>query len=212
MGRYTAGRYVDYAGQQLAGDFIHVGDHQQKALRSGKGGGQRTALQRAVYGTGSAGLRLHFHNFYLLAEQVFLSICRPFVRHFRHYGRRRDGVNRSNVGKGVRCVRRSVVTIHGLHFSCHSVIPPLNFCILAGAVFAFDLLANQIKCIKDFTLSILSLSPACVNKKTRNFADCLQFHKETAAFSAVLPPILCHRASYPLSPRACRSISSTTMS
>ena len=51
MGRYTAGRYVDYAGQQLAGDFIHVGDHQQKALRSGKGGGQRTALQRAVYGT-----------------------------------------------------------------------------------------------------------------------------------------------------------------
>ena len=51
---YAASGYVDHAGQQLTGDFIHVGDHQQKALRSGEGRSQCTTLQRAVHGTGSA--------------------------------------------------------------------------------------------------------------------------------------------------------------
>ena len=118
VGSYAAGGYVDHAGQQLAGNFIHVGDHQQKALRSGKGGSQGTALQRAMYGTSRTGLGLHLNDLYLLAEQVLFSIGRPFVRHLCHYGRRRDGVNRSNVGKRVRGVRRSVVTSYntiGIH-------------------------------------------------------------------------------------------------
>ena len=101
VGSYAASGYVDHAGQQLTGDFIHVGDHQQKALRSGKGSGQSAALQRAVHRTRSAGLGLHFHNLYLLAKQVFLALGRPFVRHFRHDGRRRDGVNRSDIGKRI---------------------------------------------------------------------------------------------------------------
>ena len=37
-------------GRQLARDLVHVGDHQQQALRGGEGGGQRARLQRAVDG------------------------------------------------------------------------------------------------------------------------------------------------------------------
>ena len=66
------GGNVEHARQQLAGDLVHVGDHQQQALGCGVGGGQRAALKGAVYRAGGAGFRLHFRDLYLLAEQVQL--------------------------------------------------------------------------------------------------------------------------------------------
>ena len=47
------------AGQLLAGDLVHVGDHQQQALGGGVGGGQGAGGQRAVHRAGGAGLGLH---------------------------------------------------------------------------------------------------------------------------------------------------------
>ena len=41
--------------------------------------------------------------------------------------------------------------------------------------------------------------------------DCLQFHKEKSRFSSVFPSFPA-KSDYPLRPRACRSISSTTIS
>ena len=46
------GRHVEYTGQKLAGDLVHVGDHQQETLRCGVGGGQGSGLERTVNGTG----------------------------------------------------------------------------------------------------------------------------------------------------------------
>ena len=40
MVREGTGGYVEYSGKLLAGDLVHVGDHQQQALGSGEGGGQ----------------------------------------------------------------------------------------------------------------------------------------------------------------------------
>ena len=48
--------YVENGGQQFAGDFVHVGDHQQKSLRGGVGSRQRTGLERSVQGAGRAAL------------------------------------------------------------------------------------------------------------------------------------------------------------
>ena len=76
---------MDHARELLAGDFIHIRDHQQKTLRSGIGRRQRTGGQRAVNGTGGAGLRLHLHNLYLLAKQIDPAFCRPFIGQLRHY-------------------------------------------------------------------------------------------------------------------------------
>ena len=50
---------VEHGGQQLTGDLVHIGDHQQQTLGGGVGGGQSTGSQRAVDGTGGAGLGLH---------------------------------------------------------------------------------------------------------------------------------------------------------
>ena len=82
------GGNVEHARQQLAGDLIHVGDHQQQALGSGKGGGQRAALEGAVNRAGGAGFRLHFRDLYLLAEQVQPTVCSPVVCNLRHGGGR----------------------------------------------------------------------------------------------------------------------------
>ena len=54
--RNAAGGNMDNARQQLAGDFIHIGDHQQQSLRRRIGGGQRTGCQSAVHRAGRAAL------------------------------------------------------------------------------------------------------------------------------------------------------------
>ena len=56
--------------QQLAGDLIHIRDHQQKTLRSGISRRQSAGGQRAVNGAGSAGLGLHLHNLDAVAEDI----------------------------------------------------------------------------------------------------------------------------------------------
>ena len=122
----SPGGNVEHAGQQLAGDLIHVGDHQQQALGSGKGGGQRAALKGAVYRAGGAGFRLHFRDLYLLAEQVQPTVCSPVVCNLRHGGGRGDGIDRRYVGKCIRNVRSCGVTIDGQGF-CHIAFgPPID--------------------------------------------------------------------------------------
>ena len=65
---------MNNARQQLTSDLVHVGDHQEQTLGSGVSGGQGTSSQRAVYGTGSASLRLHLYQLYGLAEDVLLTL------------------------------------------------------------------------------------------------------------------------------------------
>ena len=50
------------AGQQLAGHFIHIGDHEQEALRGGEGSGKGARRQRAVDRTGHAAFALHLDH------------------------------------------------------------------------------------------------------------------------------------------------------
>jgi len=104
-------RYVEYAGQVFTGNLVHIGDHQQQTLGSSVGGSQRTCLQRAVYGTGSAGFRLHFLYQYCFAEDVFATCGSPFVYVFCHCRRRGDGVDGCHLGEHVRDVSSGFVTI-----------------------------------------------------------------------------------------------------
>ncbi|CCX37220.1 putative uncharacterized protein [Clostridium sp. CAG:1013] len=117
---------VDDAGQQLTGHLVHVGDHQQQALRSGVGGGESTGRQGAVHSASGASLGLHFGDPDFSAEQVLAACSGILVGLIRHHGRGRDGVDGSNVGKRIRYMRGGAVTIHGFHFSCHEVFPPFR--------------------------------------------------------------------------------------
>ena len=68
---------------------------------------------------GRACLGLHFSNTDLPAKQVLTSCGGILVRFVGHHGRRCDGVDGSNVGKRIRDMRRSVVTVSYTHLDVY---------------------------------------------------------------------------------------------
>ena len=112
-------RNIEHAGQLLSSDLVHVGDHQQQALRSGEGGGNSTCTQRAVDSTSGAGLGLHLNDLDLIAEDVLLAGCRPLVHRVSHRRRRGNGVDGSHVRVGIRYMGGSGIAIHSLLCSRH---------------------------------------------------------------------------------------------
>ena len=129
--RQRTGRNMEHAGEQLARNFVHIGNHQQETLRCREGRSQRPALQRSVHGTGCTGLGLHLNDFHGLAEDVFAALGRPFVHEFRHSRRRRDGVDRRDLREHVRHMSRRVVTITSDEFLfCHNLAKKVNICML----------------------------------------------------------------------------------
>ena len=119
VGGNGTGGDVEHAGQLLGCDLVHVGDHQQQALRGGVRGGQGAGAQRTVYGTGRAGFGLHFNHLHLGAEDILLAVGTPLVDKVSHGRGRGDGVDGGYLGKRIAHMRGSVVAIHGFHFSYH---------------------------------------------------------------------------------------------
>ena len=112
-------RNIEHAGQLLSSDLVHVGDHQQQALRSGEGGGNSTCTQRAVHSACSACLRLHLDDLDLVAEDVLLALSGPLVHKVSHRRRGGNGVDGSHVRVGICYMSGSGIAIHGLLCSRH---------------------------------------------------------------------------------------------
>ena len=125
MGTNGTGCHVQHAGQPLAGDTVHGGDHQHQALGGGEAGGQGTGFQRAVTGAAGAGLGLHLHQAHGLAENVLLPLGGPVVGVLGHGAGGRDGVDGCDLGEGIRHVCRRFVAVADLHDLTHSFFPPL---------------------------------------------------------------------------------------
>ena len=117
VGGQGAGRNMKNAGQKFAGDFVHVGDHEQQALRSRVGGGKRTSGKHAVHSASGTGFGLHFTHVYDLAEQVFGTLGGHLVHDFAHDGRGGNGINGCRFRQGVGNVRGGVVAVHSFHMS-----------------------------------------------------------------------------------------------
>ena len=109
-------RYVENRGEKLAGDFVHVGDHQQQTLRSRVGGCQRTGLERTVNSACRTAFRLHFLNEDRFAEDVFTPGSSPFVDIFRHSRRRSDGIDRSYFREHIAHVGSGLIAITSQEF------------------------------------------------------------------------------------------------
>ncbi len=117
-----ARRHVEHAGKQLAGDLVHIRNHQQQALRRGKRRSEGAALERTVHGACGARLGLHLHDFHRFAENIFTTLCSPLVHELGHGRGGRDGVNRRNFREHVCNMRRSVITVTRDKFLfCHFV-------------------------------------------------------------------------------------------
>ena len=115
MRRERTGADMEHAGQELAGDLIHIRDHQQQALRRREGRRKRAGFQRAVDCARSTAFRLHLRDTDFLSEQIFAAVCRPIVSDLRH---RRGGIDRRYIGKCICNMRCSGVAIDG-HGFCH---------------------------------------------------------------------------------------------
>ena len=120
-------RNIEHAGQLLSSDLVHIGDHQQQALRSGEGGGNSTCTQRAVHSACSACLRLHLDDLDLVAEDVLLASSGPLVHRVSHRRRGGNGVDSSHVRVGICYMSGSGIAIHGLLCSRHFSSSIQNF-------------------------------------------------------------------------------------
>jgi len=138
LGSYGTGRDMEHAGQQLAGDLIHIGDHQQQTLRSGISGGQGTGGQRAVNSTCGTCLGLHLNDLDGIAEDVLTACSGPLVNLVGHGAGGGNGVDASYFCKGIADVGSSGIAVHCLKFSCQFKIPPkvFNFCAYIIASFS----------------------------------------------------------------------------
>ena len=113
-----AGGNMEDAGKQFAGDLVHVGDHQQQALRSSVGRSERARDERAVHSARSAGFGLHLVDMHSLAEQVQTAMRRPFVDVFSHRRGRRNGEDSRHIAKRIRNVADGGIAVNG-HFCSH---------------------------------------------------------------------------------------------
>ena len=81
---HGTGRNMEYAGEQLSGNLVHIGNHQQQTLRRSERCGEGTSLERAMYGSGSTTLGLHFLYHYCVTKKVLTALSGPFVHMLRH--------------------------------------------------------------------------------------------------------------------------------
>ena len=119
MGRQRPGGNMGHPRQQAAGNLVHIGDHQQKALGSGERGGQCPGGQGAVDRAGSASLRLHDGDLYWLAEHILPPLGRPFIRQLCHHRGWGNGIDCRDFRKGICHMGRRSIAIHCLALSCH---------------------------------------------------------------------------------------------
>ena len=110
-------------GQQLTGYLVHVGDHEQKALGGGKGGGQGSCGQASVHGPGGTGLGLQLPDGYLLPEDVLVAFGGPFVGNLAHVGGGGNGIDGCSIAQGIGDVGCSCVSVNSFHFFRHKVTP-----------------------------------------------------------------------------------------
>ncbi len=105
--------HVHHRRGQLAGDLVHVRDHQEQALGRGERRPERPALERAVQGSRGPALALHLHDGGDRAPQVRAPLARPLVRLLGHRRGRRDREDAAHLGAAERDRDRGFVAVDG---------------------------------------------------------------------------------------------------
>ena len=85
---------------------------------------QSTGGQRAVNGTGGTSFGLHLNNLYSVAEDVLATSSRPLIDIVGHGAGGGNGVDASNLSKGIADMSGSSVAVHCFEFSSQNEIPP----------------------------------------------------------------------------------------
>ena len=103
---------MDDAGGELTRDLVHVGDHQQEALRGRERAGEHAALHRAVHRAGGTALGLHLDHLGHLTPDVRQARDGPFVGELGHRRRRRDRIDGEDIADAIGDRGDSFVSIN----------------------------------------------------------------------------------------------------
>ncbi len=122
------GGHVKSRRRQLAGNFVHVRDHQEKALRCRERGRQRPGLQSSVHRAGRAAFALHLRHMGDGAPDIGHILRGPLIRPLAHRGRRSDGIDGDDLVQAIGNVRHRLIGVHGLEFALHSDPLPSSCC------------------------------------------------------------------------------------
>ena len=115
---------VHAVARELARDLVHVGDHQEQALRRREGRRERARLERAVYGPGGPTLGLHLDHVRNGPPYVPPPVGGPLVRPLPHVRGWRDGVDGDDLVRAVGDRRGRLVPIHRDQRSVGHGVPP----------------------------------------------------------------------------------------
>ena len=111
LGGDRARRDVKDRGRELARDLVHVGDHQQQALRGREGRAQGPALEGAVQRPRSTRLALHLDHGGHVAPDVGPTVAGPLVGELGHGRGGRDRIDRAHLVDPVGDRGRGLVAV-----------------------------------------------------------------------------------------------------
>ena len=97
MGGDGPRRDMETKRQQLAGDLVQVGDHQQEPLGSGERGGDRSGLERTVHRSRGTPFGLKLDDDRHLTPKIGPCLGRPGIGQLAHGRCRGDGINRDHL-------------------------------------------------------------------------------------------------------------------
>jgi hypothetical protein len=110
LGGERTRRHVEDRRGELAGDLVHVRNHEHQPLGGGEGRRQGAGLQGAVGRARGAALALHLGDDGYVPPEVGLAFGCPLVGKLGHGGRGRDGVDGADFVGAVGHVGRRLVT------------------------------------------------------------------------------------------------------
>ncbi len=114
---------VKHGREQLAGELVHIGDHQEQALAGGERGGERAGLRRAMHRARRAAFALHLDDRRHSAPDVRLALRRPLIGPFAHGRGRRDGINGDDFAHVMCDIRRRLIRVERYLDSWHPLPP-----------------------------------------------------------------------------------------
>ena len=124
-----AGGNVEDRRSELTGDLVHVGDHEEQALRRRKGRRQRAGRQRTVHGTGGAAFGFHFDDRGNRAPDVRLRERGELIARLGHGRGRGDRIDRGHFGARERDLGGGGIAVNHDLFS-HFPFPSLYLVLL----------------------------------------------------------------------------------
>ena len=117
-------RDMENATRQLAGDLVHIRNHQEQTLRCRECRAEGASLQGAMNGSRRAAFALHLNDRRHCPPQVSYALGRPLVSPFPHRRRGCNWIEGDYFVERIGDTGNRFVCVNGLNLRCHQSVLP----------------------------------------------------------------------------------------